>query len=110
MLNEIVEVVSSPSKNKKGLRLVQRVYKEGFKEFVDIAHVEIEEFSQGATSYDTKKIELEKKSIEIDIVNIPKLIVALKSFSGLQRKKKLVRVELITDMSQYKNDNKVIKK
>lgn len=97
MLSEIVRIVNSPTKDKKGLRLVQRVYKEGFKEFVDIAHLEIEEFSQGALTYGTKKVEIEKKSIEIEIESIPKLIEMLKDFSRTQRTPRVVSAQLITD-------------
>lgn len=106
MLNDIVVIAVPVTKEQKGIRFVQKVHKQGFNEFVDIAHVTLEAYNLGNTNFDTKTVKNEVISVELDVKDIPNIIKALRSFSpNLNNKKRIVGVQLVTDMKQYNKTN-----
>jgi len=104
MLNDVIAVVSSATGEKKGLRITQKVIKSGFSEFIDVKHLTLEQYTLGNTTFSTNRKVSEVVSLELDVEDIPELIKALKVFAGIEKKRRLISVQLIT--GDGKTDNK----
>lgn len=102
MLNNIVKLIRDSNENTKGLRIIQKVIKEGFSEYVDINNITLQEFVNAELEPDCKEVKIETKEIEIKIVDIHLLIDALKSFTGTSKGKRIIKVDIVTDNSQIK--------